>query len=337
MPSLTGSDLQKLQRAANKRKTRAYRPGTVANRRSQMSLFISFCIHFALEYISPSAGTLCLYAEFLARSFTAPQTIRNYISGIRFCHKYLDIDCPALHSFELDLMLRALDLTMRHIPNQRLPIDNAILVKLCYVCDYLGDLGRVLKVAFLFGYYGFLRQSNLAPRQAAIFDPKRHTCRGDIVQCPPGLVIILKWTKTIQRGQHIPMIPLPSVTGSPLCPCSAYRQMLQVCPTRSPNDPLLLLPGPGKVRKTLTSCQISRAFQACMLTLGYPDKAYSLHSLRAGGATAAYTAGVDYVHIKRHGTWRSDSFWSYVSTSNIHKSPVARALAVMAKTNTRVS
>ena len=38
---------------------------------------------------------------------------------------------------------------------------------------------------------------------------------------------------------------------------------------------------------------------------------YSLYSLRRRGATASVHTSVDYIHIKRHGMWRSDSFWDY--------------------------
>ena len=85
-----------------------------------------------------------------------------------------------------------MDLTMHHIPNQRLPITRALLARICSACDVMGAIGTVLKVALLFGYFGFLRQSNLAPRHRRHFDRKRHTCRGDVLLRPPGLIIILK-------------------------------------------------------------------------------------------------------------------------------------------------
>jgi hypothetical protein len=49
-----------------------------------------------------------------------------------------------------------------------------------------------------------LRQSNLAPKTAAAFDIRRNTCRGDVICHPPGLVILLKWTKTLQKGSANP-------------------------------------------------------------------------------------------------------------------------------------
>lgn len=288
---------------------------------------MSFCTHYNFRYVDPDPSTLCMYAEFLARSFSSPRAIRNYISGVRIFHKYLSIECAALQSFELDLILRALDLTMDHIPNQRIPLDQHMLNCICEVCDTLPDIGHVLKVAFLFGFYGFLRQSNLAPRTAQSFDPRRHTCRGDIMIRPPGLVILIKWSKTLQRGENAHLIPLPKIPGSPLCPNQAYIDMLSVCPTLSPNDPLLRIPRKDGHLSVLTSGKLAQAFKAIITPFGYSPKSFSLHSLRAGGASTCFAAGVDYVHIKRHGTWRSDSFWSYIVTHSIENSPVATALA----------
>lgn len=328
MSCVLDADLRSLEVAACRRKRQAFRPGTAANHRSQIVLYMSFCIHFTLQYINPSAKTLCLYAEFLTRSFHSPRAIRNYISGIRLLHKYIGIDCPALQSFDLHLILRALDLTMAHVPNQRIAIDIGLLKDICMVCDSLGTIGAVCKVGFLFGYFGFLRQSNLAPRHAAAFNHKQHTCRGDVLFHPPGLVIIIKWTKTIQRGEQTPLVPLPLIPGSPLCPVQAYKDMLALVPSISPNAPLLVIPcAHSKNRKIVTVTQLAGVFNVIMDQLGYARHLYSLHSLRAGGASAAFNAGVDFIHIKRHGTWKSDCFWSYISTKSVQQSPVATALA----------
>ena len=233
--SLLGQDIKALESAARTRKRHAFRTGTISNHNAQITLYIAFCVHFSLEYVNPTSKTLCVYAEFLARSFRAPQAIRNYISGVRFLHKYINVESTALDSFELHTMLRALDLTMPHRTNRRLPITQSMLLQLSQACHSLGTMGLVLKVALLFGYYGFLRQSNLAPRSVATFNPRYHTCRGDVLLRNPGVVVIIKWTKTLQRGERAHLVPLPARPGHPLCPLRAYNDMLKTCPTLSPS------------------------------------------------------------------------------------------------------
>ena len=48
-------------------------------------------------------------------------------------------------------------------------------------------------------------------------------------------------------------------------------------------------------------------FKKKMRDLGYPADSLGIHSLRAGGATAAANAGVSVRLFKRHGRWRSEN------------------------------
>ena len=48
-------------------------------------------------------------------------------------------------------------------------------------------------------------------------------------------------------------------------------------------------------------------FLSKLSELGYDTKQFGLHSLRAGGATAAANCGVPDRLFKRHGRWRSES------------------------------
>ena len=53
----------------------------------------------------------------------------------------------------------------------------------------------------------------------------------------------------------------------------------------------------------------SRAREVLLNTLevlGYPKSKFGLHSLRAGGASAAANAGVNDRLFKRHGRWKSE-------------------------------
>lgn len=275
-----------------------------------------------------------MYIEFLARSFVSAHSIRNYLSGVRLLHKYLGRSSPSLDSFDVDLMLRALDITLPHVPVRRLPITEPLLLAICELCDSQDILGKVLKCAVLFAYFGFLRQSNLAPASRRAFDPTRHTCRADVLEQPPGLVVVMKWSKTLQRRADRPhLVPLPSLPGHPLCPLTAYRDMIAAVPAvcQPARAPLLLLPGGGHSPRFLLLPQLRSAFNIILTALGCDVSAYSLHSLRRGGATAAFRAGVACIHVQRHGAWKSNAFWNYIVSDAVHKSPVAAGLAQAAR------
>ena len=228
------------------------------------------CIANDLEYKSPTPHTLCLYAEFLAQKLTSLKSVRNYLSAISTYQNYLGLQAPALSNFLYHLMLCALPLTVRQFPSQKLPKLPDILVGL--VCDNLGAIGIVFKVAFTLGFFGFLRQSNLAPSSPQRFDASRHTTRSDIMIQASGLLVRLKWSKTHQAPGIPATIPIPSLPGHCTDPLAAYHHMLRAVLTSHPNDPLLSLPN-GR----LITCRfLQRALRCILRALGLPAPHYGL-------------------------------------------------------------
>ena len=280
------------------------------------------CIRHNLAYVNPSGDTLGVYTEYLAQRMKSAKSVKNYLSAVSLYHNLLGLLANNLDNFQYQTMRRALSLTMRHSPIQRLAIRPSLLAQICHVCDHLSTPGLVFKVAFLLAFYGFLRQSNLAPHCRTGLDSSRHTMRCDILIQAPVLVVLLKWTKIHQATQTPTAIPIPTIPGHALDPVAAYQAMIARVPTRHPSDPLLALPR-GRV---LITRQLQTGLQAILSGLGYNARLYSLHSLRRGGATASARAGVNYLHIMRHGTWRSTAFWSYIANHIITDSPIASAL-----------
>ncbi len=173
-------ELRKLDRQARRRRAHAFRPGTNKNHICQFKKFIGFCKKYNLRHLDPSVQTVCLYIEQLAQNFTSRKSLGNYISAIRLMHKFADRQCQALDSFEVGLMLRAVSLTMRYIPNQKLPMTVQQLEILVNKCAVLGAIGQVTKMAFILGFMAYLRASNLCPENNSDIDPTRCLLRGDV-------------------------------------------------------------------------------------------------------------------------------------------------------------
>jgi hypothetical protein len=170
--------VQGLRRRYHRLAANAFRPGTVDNHWQQADSYSQFCEHYGFQAVNPSTATMTYYITHLATKFTSAASVRNYVSGVAFMHKQLGGQAPAITSFPVTTLLCAVDLSLRTPPQRKQPIYPALLHKLCRLCDLIGSFGVVMKVAITFGFYGMLRQSNLAPRQAADFDLSRHTCRG---------------------------------------------------------------------------------------------------------------------------------------------------------------
>ena len=108
--------LKCLWAAAKRRRRAAYRPGTRANQRTQISFYLKFCLTHGLPYMDPNPDVLCLYTEYLAQKLISPKSVQNYLSVVKLYHNLLGVTPTHLTNFQFLLMLRALPLTMRQAP-----------------------------------------------------------------------------------------------------------------------------------------------------------------------------------------------------------------------------
>ena len=291
----------------------AFRPGTQANHKVMMRTYVAFCAYFSLQDLDPSPTTVCAYIQFLTRSFASPKSINNYVAAISLLHHMANRQ-PPTKTFAVTSMLRAVHLTKRHIPLQKLPIDSDLLNTICNMCDTQGDQGVILKAAFTLLYFTFVRQSNIAPRKSELFDPTCHLARGDIFFSPPGYIVLIKWTKTLQSGKYA-LLPVPEINHIH-CPVAALKNMMSKHPPKAKsNSPLFILP--KNKNKSITVSYLSDALGIILQSLNIPAQLYSLHSFRRGGATAVFQAGVHYTKVKHHGLWSSDCFWQYITTNTL--------------------
>jgi hypothetical protein len=249
------------------------------------------------------------------------------MSGVAFLHKSLGRHCSALQAFPVICVLRAADVAMRRPPHQKKPIDAKLLSRLVALTGYLGAAGVPMRCALLVSFFGMLRVSNLAPSSPAAVDPSRDTSRGDVFIRPPGLVIVLKWSKTLQTLGTTPLIPLPAIPGNPLDPVQAFKDLIAATPTVHPKQPLLTYKL-GSRLQVLTAPLLNKLLAEMLSVLHLDPQEYSFHSLRRGGATTAYHGGVKLQQVMRHGAWATESsFWQYVTQPAITASPVAAVLA----------
>ena len=312
----------------NNRKKQAFAPGTTRNHISQIKLYLAFCAHYGLQDVNPTTDTICLYIEFVAQNVKSPKTVSNYVSAVRFLHKCIGKPHPALDSFEVTMLLRSCFMTMGHIPNQRRPLTPQMIRDLLNIARTVIPAFPVFQCAVLFSFFGFFRISNITPRVQYLFNPAKDTCRGDVIEADPGLLVLIKWSKTNQFGQNYQLVPLPTTQDPALCPVRAYHELCSLVPTTSRNQPLLSLPAPpGSSILPVTQEWLTSNLKTVLTLMGEDHRYFSFHSLRRSGATTAWQAGVHFSHIKNHGGWRSEAFWSYVTRATTGHSPVSAALA----------
>ena len=84
----------------------AFAVGTKKNLKTQWKSFLLFCNFYELEALPCSVQTLCLFCQFLSRSFNSTESIRNYVNGVKCLHLLLDLEFPHLDSFYFKLFLK---------------------------------------------------------------------------------------------------------------------------------------------------------------------------------------------------------------------------------------
>ena len=123
-------------------------------------------------------------------------------------------------------------------------------------------------------------------------------------------------------------------TNSPTCPVAMMEQYY-VQASLSHSSSLLLFRGitrtkhGERLRPTggLSYTRMRELFVAKWKELGFDAKQFGLHSLRAGGASAAANGGVPDRLFKRHGRWRSEAAKDgYVKDSREALLSVSRSL-----------
>jgi hypothetical protein len=291
--------LQKLREDLKVSAKAAYAEGTWRNLVVQWRSFLAFCKYFQFEPLPASLETLCLYVQFLSRSFKSIKAIKKYVSGVKLMHVMKDVDRAVFQSMQLKLAVRGLARIKHPTPKQALPITPEILLDFYKWLDFSVEKHVVLWSLILLAFYIMARKSNMVPNQVSKFDPHKQLCRSDISINKDLLLVTIKWSKTNQFGQRRLQIPVLAIPGSVLCPYLAYTRMCTLIP--APSD------SPAFVVHKIVKLQvvIYRDLQVFLKQLiaktGREPDDFSSHSLRRGGASWAFRAKVPSELIQLQG------------------------------------
>lgn len=303
----------------------AYAPNTLKNLKVQQSLYLNFCKYFGLEPLPATVQTLGVYLEFLAVKFRDPGAIQNYLGGIKVLHIWNGYDTQQFEHLSLQLMLRGLARIKRHIPRQALPVTPDILKQMFLCVDVHNPVDMTFWTLFLFGFFLMCRKSNLVPDKAATFDASKQLVRRDIVSAEGGLLVTIKWSKTLQFGGRVHTVPVLEVPGSVLCPVWAYTRMRKLVPG-SGEEPLFKFNRPSGGHSPVIYSQLQRVLRLWLARAGHNPALFSSHSLRRGGASFASEAGVSLELVKLIGDWKSDAVLKYIQFSLRSKVAAARVV-----------
>ena len=239
--------------------------------------------------------------EYLHKSGMSASNIANDLTAIRSIMIIYALDTAPLRDQRVHLFIKALKINRPFQPNLPAFMDQEALLRIITVAETL-PLSFVYVPLYLLAFFSFLRISNILPHSATQFDSARHLCKGDLIFSPNSVVIVIKWSKTLQDRNKVATVTIPALGASPLCPWNALKKLLHIH-VLSDDHPLFIFYKKGRL-VTLTDSMARKHLKHISCLLGL-SKHYTFHDIRRGGATWAFRHGVPLQDIQAQGTWSS--------------------------------
>ena len=277
-------------------------------------------IKIQLHQISPLI--LLYFLEFLTENNASHSNIANHISAIKACCTIYNLPLSPFQDPRIKYYLKAIALYKPFKVKLKKIVDLHTLQLITRSCDFT-YMGQIYKALYLVAFFSFLQISNLLPHSIEAFSPIHQLSQGDVIFAPPGVHIIIKWTKTLQTRDKVKILKLPSLGSNPLCPVLALKNALSLVP-KGKNLPVFQVKTNLKW-VALTDTKARRHFSKLLQKIGLRDSAITLHSLSRSGATFAFNANVPLQKIQSHGTWTSECVWKYITQDHQASSQVAAA------------
>ena len=300
-----------LKQEAVETRFQALADSTRANLVTQFKAYLMFCCYFGLQAKPFVEENLVVYIQFLARSFKSPQSVKNYVYGLQTLARLHSWQFPDLSQPQFTYQFKGISRILCHAPQRAHPLSPVIFMKLLEFFNLQDPYEATMWSVMILGFLMFARISNLLPDSNVSFDPFRQLTRGDVRVAYNAIVLVVKWTKTIQFGQRKLLIPLHVIPNSPLCPKTSLLRSVKLSPGASHHH--LFAYGPHM--SLISRSEFTRFLRKKLSQAGFDAQKFSGHSLRRGGATWAFSQGIPADLIKVHGDWASEAYRSYLEFS----------------------
>jgi len=284
---------------------RRVRDGVPANTRRTYqrawTRFVSWCAAEGRTHLPATAATLAEYVNHLCDLGYAPATIEQAIAVIRAAHHGSGHrDEPDTKPARLALNAYVAELADEGRGHQRQapPVTIPALRAMISACDLETPIGLRDRLAMVLGLALMGRRSELVALHI-----------GDVREVEEGLEVKIRRSKTDQAGRG-ETIAIPAGTHPLTNPVAALRDWLACLADHGITEGRLLrsVNRHGHIGDRLSANAVNAIVKKLAAAAELPDAdRYSAHSLRAGGATVAYAAGVPVSTICKHGRWKEGS------------------------------
>lgn len=263
--------------------------------------FVHWCAGEGRTALPATPQTLTEYVNHLCDEGLAVATIDQAIAVVRAAHHgagYPDQPDTKSARLALNSYVRELADEGRGHQRQAPPVTIDALRAMIRACDLSTPLGLRDRLVLVLGLALMGRRSELVALHIA-----------DVTEVKDGLEVRVRRSKTDQRGKG-EVIAIPAGTHPLTNPVAALREWVACLNDHGITEGRLLrsVTRHGNIGDSLSPNAVNGIVKkrAAAAELPNADR-YSAHSLRAGGATVAYAAGVPVSTICKHGRWKEGS------------------------------
>jgi len=297
--------------------------GTAAN------LFKWFCKEKNIAPSLPvSQDTVTRYVLWLSFTRKVSQaTISVYLSGLRQLHLQHGVDCAALRSDYIKMLLQGKkNSETRTAPSAKNSLRKpATATVLRQLKNALRNSAislyekRLIWTVSLILFFGMLRSSEILCVSPANFDPRFCACAEDIklidsgAQADKKLVITVKVPKEEKTGRNT-AIEIFAATNAELCAVASWEKWRKLNPPWESRQPAF---------RKQNGAPFTQADLNARLKELLPAAGISSHSFRIGAATEMGQRGYKDQDIKATGRWSSDAFERYIRNGKTRRSRIA--------------
>ena len=268
-------------------------------------------------------GHLALYMVHLSESTQSKAAVEEIVHAVSWLHRVSGLQPPNASP----LVHTTLEGLQRKLAKPKKSKEPITVEMLKAMVEAVGPSPSLTDVRFLavclVAFAGFLRCDELIKLRC-----------NDIVFNEQGMVVKIVSSKTDQFREGASLVI--ARTGTSTCPVGMmerYYTMAGLVPA-SPEKlfrAIVHTKTGERLRESggLSYSRLRELLSDRIQGLGMDPKQFGMHSLRAGGATAAANAGVPDRLFKRHGRWRSESAKDgYVKDSVERRLSVSKSLGI---------
>ena len=253
-----------------------------------------------ISVLPADACHVALYLQHLGEERNSKSAVEEAVHCLAWVHSVAGISSPTsdpLVRNTLDGLKRMLAKPVQ----KKAPFSLQMLQAIAQDTNRDDNLASIrLATICLLAFAGFLRYDELANIKP---------CDLQLSQSHATIRIPKSKTDQLRQGNEVVI----ARTGSETCPVTMLEKYIRRAKIDLSSELYLFRPIVGsKVQRLrdsgqLTYTRLRELLKTKLEELGYPSTEFGVHSLRAGGATAAAGSGVSDRLFKRHGRWRSET------------------------------